>query len=33
MLPLFSIHWTGGGRDNLIESRTGKAALGSLQCF
>ena len=29
MLPLISIHWTGGGRDSLIESRR-EAAWGSL---
>lgn len=30
MLPFFSIHWTGGGRDNLIESRRGEAAPGNM---
>ena len=30
MLPFSSIHWTGGGREIVIESRSGKAALGSL---
>lgn len=30
MPPFISIHWTGGGRDNLIESRRREAAWGSL---
>lgn len=30
MLPFLSVHWTGGGRDNLIESRGEDTASGGL---
>lgn len=30
MLPSFPVHWTGGYRDNLIESRRREAASGNL---
>lgn len=31
MLPFPLVQWTGGGRDNLIETIRGEAALGNLQ--